>query len=78
MQRFARIDIADPGDDSLVEECDFDRPPRPRTGAGEYRAVERSRERFRSQHAQRSGPSGVSRRNQIHDAEPARVVEHHS
>jgi hypothetical protein len=53
VERFARIDVAEAGDDGLFEQGDFDRPAGPCTRGGERGAVKCCGQRFRTQTSDR-------------------------
>ena len=53
MQRLARVDVADAGDDVLIEQGDLQRDAPLRQAPRQRARVERARERLRSQAAER-------------------------
>lgn len=77
MQRFARVDIADPGDDALVEQGDFERDP-PSGAAGRQGArVERPRQRLETHPGERRVTRYTGGRHEVHHPEPPGIVEGH-
>jgi hypothetical protein len=53
MKRFTCVDVAEAGDDALIEEGDFERDFLPLAGAGEGCGIELRRQRFGTHLAQR-------------------------
>lgn len=75
MQRLARVDVAQPGDHTLIEKRELERHALPRARLRQGGAVEPRRQRLGSHPAEGRmllrGAAGY----QIHDAEPPRIVE---
>ena len=76
LQRLARIDVAEAGDDALVEERDLQRRTLAGAGASERRAVEIVASGSVPSTERRVGVE-PGRGDQIHHAEAARIVERH-
>jgi hypothetical protein len=75
MQRFGRVDIPEPRDDPLVEQREFQGHLLPSTRARQRRSVERGRERLRTEPAEHRVARELQRRQQIHEAKAAWIVE---
>ena len=75
MQRLARIDVAEAGDDMLIEQRQLQRRALPGAGTSERGAVEVRSERLRSHRIERRILRQLPARHQVHDTEPARIVE---
>ena len=78
MQRLARVDVADTGDDPLIEEGSFDRRRLGAAGTGECRTVEFRRQRLRSQAAEHRVLLPFDWGQHVHEAKAARIVEEHT
>src|ERR1700733_6351061 len=77
MQRLADIDVAEPGDDSLIEQRGFEAGLLSLAGLSEHRGVERVAERFGAQSRQRRFFVELGTRDELHRAKTARGVEGH-
>src|ERR1700691_4169466 len=75
MQRLADIDVAEPGDDSLIEQRGFEAGLFSAAGLSEHRGVERVAERFGAQSRHQRLGIELGARDELHRAETARVVE---
>jgi hypothetical protein len=77
-RRNGRVDVAETGDDSLIEEGSFDRRRLGAAGTGECRTVEFCRQRLRSQAAENRVLLPFDWGQHVHEAEAARIVEEHA
>ena len=75
VQRLARVDVANAGDEPLIEQQDLERDALSHARARQHQRVERVAERLRPHRAQRLVV--IVGANQIHQPEAARIVERH-
>src|SRR3984885_3157685 len=77
MQRLADIDVAEPSDDSLIEQRGFEAGLLSLAGLSEHRGVERVAERFGAPSRQRRFFVVLCTRDVLHRAKTARVADGH-
>ncbi len=75
IERLADIDVAEPGDDALIEQGGLDRGHLAGEFGSEIGAVEPRLERLRPEAGQQRVPVGLAAPHIIEQAETARVVE---
>jgi len=75
VQGLARVDVAQPGHDPLIQQRRLERRLLSAAGPRQCRGIEVVRERFQSEPAQRRMCVLRVGRNQVHHAEPAWIVE---
>ena len=76
VQRLADIDVAEPGNDALIRQRGLQRGLLAVAGLRQHRGVERIAERLRPERTHhRFAASSVVARDQLHEAEAARIVE---
>ena len=74
-ERLADIDVAEPGDQFLVEERGLERRAAAAQESGQHRAVERVAGRLDAEPGEKGMGVKVGRLGEQHEAEAARVVE---
>jgi len=75
VQRFADINIAKAGDDTLVQQCCLEAGFLSGAGARQHYCIEFITERLRAQAAQQRLGIELIPRHNLHRAEPPRIVE---
>src|SRR6516162_45291 len=78
VQRLADIDVAEPGNDALIEQCRFQARLFAATGCRQHRGIKGIAEWLRTKPAQKRLTVELFARNKLHRTEAARIVEGHA